>query len=97
MKTIHKYPLTLTDEQSLSMPQGARPLSVQVQRGVPCLWAIVDPSEDIRPIRVRMVGTGHPMEEDGINWRFVGTIQLHDGALVFHFFYEPSVHLAGTD
>ena len=42
MKRIFKYELIVADHSKLCLPIGARILSVQVQRGTVCLWAIVD-------------------------------------------------------
>lgn len=85
MKTIFKYPLELTDRQEVNMPFDAKILTVQVQYGVPCIWAIVD--TEIKHFHSRVfdiVGTGNPMRD--CNHKYLGTIQLHDGALVFHVF-----------
>ena len=85
---IHKYPLQVTDEQMVSLPAGCRLLCVQVQHGCPCVWAWVDPQEE-RRVNVRFVtiGTGNPIPAN-IPVRYLGTYQLHDGALVFHLFCD---------
>ena len=80
---IWKFPLFVSDEQSVDMPADAAILAVQVQNGVPCIWALVGPSFAPEPRTFRMVGTGH--EFDG-NGKHVGTFQLASGALVFHLF-----------
>lgn len=88
MKTIWKFPLQTTDQQSLEMPESAEILSVQVQGETPCLWALVDP-QAIRLTRVfETFGTGHPVPVDAghIRRKFIGTYQLLSGALVFHVF-----------
>lgn len=84
MKTIWKFQLNVTDVQPISIPAGARPLSVQVQAGVPCLWALVDPHAKRATLYVRTFGTGHTCDADVSS--FVGTYQL--GALVFHVFAD---------
>jgi len=38
-KTTWKYPLEITDEQNLMMPEGAEILTAQMQGGTLCLWA----------------------------------------------------------
>ena len=81
---IFKYPLLVTGRQDVEMPQGARILSVQVQRKVPVMWALVDPGKPADQKReIRMRGTGHDSTEDGSE--FLDTIQLEAG-LVFHDF-----------
>lgn len=85
--TVWKYPLPVADDVSIGLPAGARPLSVQVQDGQPCLWALVDPSNPIEPRRFRIAGTGHPLWPDDLDSLIhISTFQLHDGALVFHVF-----------
>lgn len=84
MRAIWKFPLIVRDEQWINMPRGARPLSVQVQNGTPCLWAMVDCDAQPEPHRFRLYGTGHPVDEPAQH--FVGTFQMYDGSLVFHLF-----------
>lgn len=84
--TIWKYPLEMTDIQTIGVPRGAVPLSVQVQGETPCLWALVDPENPPRAMIVKTVGTGHACVLDG--YRHLGTYQLHGGSLVFHVFVQ---------
>ncbi len=85
MNRIYKYPVIVTDEFNLTMPVGAKVLSVQVQNGSPQLWAMVDTSEPLSEIRsFRVIGTGHPIDSDpGV---YIGTFQIHGGELVLHLF-----------
>jgi hypothetical protein len=80
-KTIYKYPIEITDEQLVTAPAGWQPLSVQMQRNTPCIWALVDPEAPPVQQKVFVNGTGHPVERDA---PFLGTIQV--GPLVFHVF-----------
>src|SRR5262245_16240690 len=74
---------------TLDMPEGARPLCVQIQDNMPCVWALVDPGNPKRPRRFRLAGTGHPIEPEDVG-RYVGTFQMQNGELVFHLFdLEP--------
>ena len=85
--TIWKFPLEVTDEQVIEVPQGAALLSCQVQSGTPCLWALVDDSAPRVKRRIRIHGTGHPVA--GVDHlSFVDTFHLHGGQLVFHVFEE---------
>lgn len=86
MQVIYKYPLEVTGSQSISMPKGAKVLCVQVQRDVPCLWAIVDLANEVNLRRFRIWGTGHPVDESDL--RYIGTFQLNEGGFVGHVF-EP--------
>lgn len=85
-KRVWKYQLSITDWQALYMPIGAVILSVQEQFGDICLWAMVDSEEEIYENRIIIiVGTGNPAEHvDPIN--YIGTVQTHDGSLVWHVF-----------
>ena len=86
MKSIWKFGLEVTDEQTVEMPVGAKPLSVQVQHGTPCLWALVDTKAPKQKRIVQIFGTGHPVANEG---DYVGTFQTEGGALVFHTFIKP--------
>lgn len=83
---IYKYPMPVpSDLDVLDMPAGARVLSVAVQDGVPCVWALVDPAAPLRPRAFAWRGTGH--DASGLEAaRFVGTVLMADGRLVFHLF-----------
>ena len=85
MNSIHKYPVEVGDEIAVSMPIGATILHLDMQLGVPCIWALVDTSVPLVIRRFRWRGTGHDCEgiaaED-----HVGTIMMHSGRLVFHLF-----------
>jgi hypothetical protein len=85
VKTIWKYALPVTDVVDLSMPAGAHPLKVSAEIGLPCLWAVVDPSAMQEKRRFYIVGTGHPMP--GGTLSYVGTFFVDFGnVLVFHVF-----------
>ena len=81
---IYKYPLAVTDRQVMTMPIGAQLLCVQVQRGIPTLWARVDPIHEMEEVILLTKGTGHPFPE--INVSYLGTYQLAQ-QLVFHVFH----------
>ena len=84
MKAIWKFPIVITDEQKVLMPKSAQILSVQVQHGTPCIWAICDAEEGKVERTFVIHGTGHTcgcVVED-----FIGTFQMSDGDFVFHLF-----------
>lgn len=87
MKTIHKYPIPeITREPAINMPRGAQVLSFQVQRGEPCIWALVDTDEPVEAKEFYLVGTGHPFAFNPDHLRFIGTGQLMNGDLLLHLF-----------
>lgn len=63
MKRIWKFPLAITDVQSVAMPRGARILAVDEQHGALTLWAEVDPSQPKVTRIIHIIGTGNPMPE----------------------------------
>jgi len=88
MKRIFKYTIEAKDAQAVVMPEGAEILSVQVQGGTGaiCIWALVNPDPNIRRVErsILIVGTGNPVPDDP--GKFLGTVQLYAGELVFHVF-----------
>lgn len=85
MKSIWKFPLDVTDEQQVEMPVGSQALSVQMQGEQACLWALVDTEAEKEERTVQIFETGHSVTGEG---DFVGTFQVHGGALIFHAFIK---------
>ena len=84
--TIWKYELRPDDYVDLEVQIGAKVLCLQSQNNALCLWCLVDPEEDTEIRRFRIAGTGHPIEELGIERQYIGTAQLLDGTFVAHVF-----------
>ena len=90
-RAVWKFPVPLgtsSDVFTITMPEGAEPLTVQVQSSEPQIWALVNPENPLTSRRFRMAGTGHPISEEIT--RYVGTFQVFGGSLIFHVF-EVSV------
>lgn len=86
---IWKWTLFVTDKQNIHMPIGAKILSVQMQRGEPQLWALVDDQVQARePRTISVYGTGHEIEDNP--GTFLGSIQDHSGNMVLHVFEKPA-------
>ena len=85
-KRIWKYQLEVVDVQNISMPKGAEILTIQVQYGEPCLWALVDPKEEVEKRTIEIFGTGNPILVDMEMRKYITTFNLLDGGLVFHVF-----------
>lgn len=81
-QTIYKYRLKITDEQDIAMPFTAEVLSVAMQRGELCVWALVNPGLMLENRRFHIAGTGHPAPIG----RFIGTVQQAGGDLIWHVF-----------
>lgn len=62
MKTIYKYPLEITGEQILYIPFLSQILHAGLDADKKlCLWAMVDTSNETRPIIIKIYGTGNPV------------------------------------
>ena len=83
MRTVYKYPVIMDDEWEMSMPRGAKILSLDVQGGKPYMWAAVETTRmsDGRFFITR--GTGHKLSG---TLEFIGMFQLDKLGLVFHVF-----------
>lgn len=84
--TIWKYEFDLRkgDRHSFTMPHGARPICIQMQGELICLWAEVDPRESFESRTFRIVGTGHPLPPQQRS--YIGTVQA--GPFVWHIYEE---------
>jgi hypothetical protein len=82
---ISEYPLRADDRQTVQLPKGAELLTVQVQRGTPCLWALVDEAAETEGRVILIYDTDRPISYLG---KHLGTFQLGDGDFVFHAFAE---------
>lgn len=86
MQVIHKYKLEFRPIQIVKLPL-KRVLTVQLQNGTPCLWALVDTDASEIPLTLRMAGTG---THDGCEFEKMAYISATQyGAFVLHWFYEP--------
>jgi hypothetical protein len=88
MRTIFKYPLDITDVQTVALPVGADSLSVHMQGAHPCLWALVDTTAPTSQRVIRTYGTGHDCSDMAATAQFLGTVMLNGPGLVFHIFID---------
>jgi hypothetical protein len=84
--TVWKFLIAMDDRVDIDMPLGARILCVQMQGDALCLWARVNPKAPPETRHFRIAGTGHPLGDGMEAASYIGTFQLHGGALVFHVF-----------
>lgn len=83
MKAIHKYPISIANEQEIQMPLGAEILHAGLDpQNAPCIWAKVDTDNPIGLVNVHVVGTGHAIEFE--NGDHVGSFIQHP--FVWHVF-----------
>jgi hypothetical protein len=69
MRTIYKYPVSITDWFKVEMPGSVQVLHVGMQGDQPMMWVEVDPEQPSAVHHFAVVGTGHPVpvtEVEGI-------------------------------
>ena len=71
---------------TIDLPEGAVILSVDEQYNKPVLWALVDPSTDIKPRNLYFALTGQEIEANREQLKFIGTIKLDEGTFIVHVF-----------
>jgi hypothetical protein len=84
---IYKYHLPtpiIPVDFDLNLPIDAQILTVQTQKGVPCIWAIVNPSNPSENKLFCYRGTGQLLSGD--EGKYIGTFQIENSDLVFHLF-----------
>jgi hypothetical protein len=94
--SVNKFSIDKFNRFSIIFPKGAEILHIHTQKDFLshsnieniCFWALVDPSEpesEVRTFEIR--GTGHEIQfEMGYDLKYVSTVHLEGGALVFHIF-----------
>lgn len=88
-KFIWKYELQTTDESVIELPKNAEILTLQAQRDVPCIWALVDPNKEKEKRYFETYGTGHPFAVNASMFsirKYIGSYQLLGAELIFHVF-----------
>ena len=75
----------LPGERIYKIPEGARILSVAIQRNTPQMWFLCDPKMPPEERTVILVGTGQTFDLAG-TYDFVGTMLTEDQTFVFHVF-----------
>lgn len=88
MRTIYKYQIPL-DAQcfKLTLRHGVRILDVQIQNGVPCLWAEIDTDAEEEVFYFFIQGTGNPILEE--SRYYLGTWQARE--FVWHLYSEEDL------
>jgi hypothetical protein len=86
MTTIYKYPLSITDEQTVQLPRGAVVLTVMLQQARLCLWAEVDPQAITERRTILIFGTGHAIPSRESIGALAYLSSVIDGQFVWHVF-----------
>jgi hypothetical protein len=84
---VYKYNLAVGDTVAVTLPKGARPVSVGFQGIKLRLWALVDPNEGEKEERFfQAAPTGEFIKDDAV---FIGSAQTYDQRFVYHVFEFP--------
>jgi hypothetical protein len=86
MRKIFKYPLEITDYQTVEIKSPAILLSVVGIDDEIVMYAMVDDLEYGIPVDVRIIGTGNAIKDDIDNYKFLGTVGLMNGREIWHVF-----------
>lgn len=86
MNAIWKF--SLTNEETLIEAHIIEFLTVQIQNGQPCVWAIVDPDKQPKKYKISIIGTGWECRRIDAS-KYIGTVQ--DGMYVWHCFWEQEL------
>ena len=85
MRSIYKY--SLLNPYTKIEGRIEKLLDVQIQNGVPVIWAIVDTELINRKFYIYCYGTGWWLNEAEIRGDYLGTVQDNEG-YVWHYFLE---------
>ena len=94
MDTIYKYPIKVTDLQTVQMPDLAQILCVQKQDGIICLWARCFSENELKPRSISVAGTGNPIDGNYFH-KYIGTVQ--DDPFIWHVFEIESACIPRSD
>jgi hypothetical protein len=87
LKTIYKYPLEPKAINYLDLPIGSEVISTQEQKGSVNIYALVDNAvEETEIHEVLFYGTGNQVSGQIGEYKFIGTVSMYNGDLVFHIF-----------
>jgi hypothetical protein len=83
-KEIWKFPVSDIGYVIMQMPLDAEILTVQMQNEKAMIWAICDPSAEVKFRTFYVIGTGEPRNFEGL--KYIGTYQQNE--LVWHLFED---------
>ena len=87
--SVWKYTLEVKGSQTIALPLGAEVISVDTQEQDIVVYALVNTKEDQKQdVEVLVYGTGHEINLNITDYKFLGTAKLNNGLLMFHVFYK---------
>ena len=87
-RVIWKFGFDIRSDVVIEMPLGAKVISVQVQHGIPYIWAIVDPTAKVVGRNFKIYGTGHTMKDNLDLFEYIGTFQMAGGDYIWHMYMK---------
>lgn len=89
LKTIYKYTLEGKESNVIEMPLSTQIISVESQGDNIVVYGIVDTEENATiSYDFRTYGTGLQINIDLNEYKFLSTVKLYNGSLMFHVFYK---------
>ena len=85
MKTIYKYPISI-GSNNIDLPKNSTILHFGIDgTGYPCIWVLIDTTEEGEPIHLKCVGTGWDLDEilGDSNYVYISTTVMSNG-FVWH-------------
>ena len=80
---IFEYLLLINDSQTVWMPAKSKILDIQMQMGVPVMWALIDESSDGINVTINMYRDGYDLGSE-VKGEYLATVQ--DREFVGHYF-----------
>ena len=76
MRVIYKYILPIGDIVRVQMPSGATPVRIDSIDGIPYIWAMVNPEEEMKWHEYHMFKTGGAMPDSIVEAKYVGQVAI---------------------
>lgn len=93
-RTIYKYPLSLSVDFTVELPQAHKVLHVATQQVMHFMWVDVDTDSESLGFNFAVAGTGHPRPS---GYQYIGTWEEHHGLFVWHLFEDYTNRLELPD
>lgn len=86
MTRIYKYPIKITDHQTIICPKGINIIHVGLDGdNQPCVWGEIDDQAEKEDFDIWVIGTGHP--HSNVPKKHVGSF-IHQGYLIWHIYVK---------
>lgn len=83
---VFKYDVEINDIFTVKLPKGAQVLRVDKQGDWFFMWALVDPERETEERIFRFAGTGHEINFDYNQIKYINTFFTNEGRFVWHIF-----------